>query len=81
MTRSASVGEATTTGGSEDGGQVVTSDGVTATLYGLETKAASGDADTSNAVSHVRVWALSAGQTFGTIALFGTMVGGFAVLL
>jgi len=76
------VGGASTTGAA-DGGQVVTSDGVTATLYGLATKAA-GDSGTSSSgggLSHVRVWALSAGQTFGTVALFGGMVGGFAILL
>ncbi|CZT19431.1 uncharacterized protein RCC_05282 [Ramularia collo-cygni] len=76
--KSGGASDASTT--ASDGGQVVTSDGVTATLYGMATSK-SGGGDTSNAISHVRVWALSAGQTFGTMALFGAMVGGFAVLL
>lgn len=88
MTKSASAGDATGATTLSDGGQVVTTDGQTATLYGLEPTAtpsntgSGGDdnADTSDAVSHVRVWALSAGQTFGSIALFGSMVGGFALL-
>ncbi|KAF2163970.1 hypothetical protein M409DRAFT_57073 [Zasmidium cellare ATCC 36951] len=42
----------------------------------------SGGGDSSAASSTlVRVWALSAGQTFGTLALVGGIVGGFAMLL
>lgn len=40
-----------------------------------------GGGDSSGASTLVRVWALSAGQTFGTLALVGGFIGGFAVLL
>lgn len=79
MTRSASQADASASTTPSDGGQVVTTDGETVTLYGVSPTSQA--ADQSNAVSHVRVWALSAGQTFGSVALIGAIFGGFAVLL
>lgn len=40
-----------------------------------------GGGDQSGASTLVRVWALSAGQTFGTLGLVGGIIGGFAILL
>lgn len=77
MSNSAQLAAASASSDGIAAGSVITSDGVTQTLYGLTSKGA----DSSNAVSHVRVWALSAGQTFGTMALIGGLIGGFAVLL
>lgn len=71
-------------------GQVTTnSDGQVATIYtgygGQAASTATGNGGNggseSAGVRNVRVWALSAGQTFGTVALVGVATLGFAVLL
>lgn len=41
----------------------------------------SGGSGQSNAAAAVKVWALGAGQTFGTLAVVGGFLGGFALLL
>ena len=80
---------ASATGG--DGGSATT-DGSGQTIYsgfagdspsstGGNSNGGSGGGDSSAASTLVRVWALSAGQTFGTLALVGGIVGGFAILL
>ncbi|EME38288.1 hypothetical protein DOTSEDRAFT_75749 [Dothistroma septosporum NZE10] len=63
-------------------GAGVTTDSSGATIYnGFGGQQASSTSGSKSAATHVRVWALSAGQTFGTLALAGAVFGGFAVLL
>lgn len=62
----------------------VTTDSAGATLYnGLlgNSAAATGTQHSAGATVNVRVWALSAGKTFGSLAVMGALFGGFAVLL
>jgi hypothetical protein len=64
-------------------GGVATSDGVTiySGFAGGSAASNTGGSGSESSATHVRVWALSAGQTFGTLALAGAVFGGFAILL
>lgn len=74
----------TTTTSANGGEQTTDSDG--ATIYsgfaGAGATSGSGSSGSGgNTSAAVRVWALSVGQTFGSLALIAAFVGGFAVLL
>lgn len=67
-------------------GGAATTDASGETIYsgfggGAQATNTGGSGGGESAATHIRVWALSAGQTFGTLAVVAGFVGGFAVLL